>query len=257
MSVCNGAMVLAKGGLLDGLKATTHFGSIDRLRQFPSVTVLPDERFVDNGHIVTTQGVSAGIDGALHVVQRLLGDEAAWSDARYMMYHWEPAGLSPQAKEELRPWVEQDWKTVQSIYERKTAADPKDAIAATRLGVAQEELAQHERAVATLERAVALGAKEAIAFDDLGQAHFALGHFETAARSYEKLIPLTAPRARPFAQVQLARAWSRAGKQDEALAALQKATASGAIQRKLIESDAAFAGLHHDARWTSMLERCE
>ena len=86
MSVCNGAIVLAKAGLLDGLRATTHYGSIDRLRSFPRITVVPRRRFVDNGRIVATQGVSAGIDGALHVVERLLGAEAAWSDARYMMY---------------------------------------------------------------------------------------------------------------------------------------------------------------------------
>jgi transcriptional regulator GlxA family with amidase domain len=51
MSVCNGAIALAKTGLLDGLKATTHWGSVNNLRQFPRVTVLPSERFVDTGHI--------------------------------------------------------------------------------------------------------------------------------------------------------------------------------------------------------------
>ena len=91
MSVCNGALVLAQAGLLDGLRATSHTGAIAALRKFPRITVVPEERFVDNGRIVTTQGVSAGIDGALHVVARLLGADAATTVARYMMYRWEPA----------------------------------------------------------------------------------------------------------------------------------------------------------------------
>jgi transcriptional regulator GlxA family with amidase domain len=97
MSVCNGALVLAHAGLLDGLRATSHYGAIAALRKFPRITVVPEERFVDNGRIVTTQGVSAGIDGALHVVERLLGSERARSVARYMMYRWEPADAAATA----------------------------------------------------------------------------------------------------------------------------------------------------------------
>ena len=63
MSVCNGAFILAKAGLLDGLSATTTAGNIDRLaQQFPKTKVVRDQRFVDNGKIVTTCGLSAGID---------------------------------------------------------------------------------------------------------------------------------------------------------------------------------------------------
>src|SRR5262245_31368667 len=106
MSVCSGAFILAQLGLLDGRPATTHWGAIPRLRSaFPKVQVKADVRFVDDGRIVTTAGVSAGIDGALHVVQRLLGDDVAWETARYMQYVWEPkqsAALAPEAKECLR-----------------------------------------------------------------------------------------------------------------------------------------------------------
>jgi putative intracellular protease/amidase len=89
LSVCNGAIVLANLGLLDGLKATTHHGSIAGLRKFEHVTVDADARFVDNGRIITTAGVSAGIDGALHLVKRLLGTEAAAQTAYYMEYDWD------------------------------------------------------------------------------------------------------------------------------------------------------------------------
>ena len=92
MSVCTGAFVLAKAGLLDEKKATTWYGAIGRLREAsPKTTVLEKTRFVDNGNVITTAGVSAGIDGALHVVATLLGDEAAQNTARYMEYDkWKP-----------------------------------------------------------------------------------------------------------------------------------------------------------------------
>jgi putative intracellular protease/amidase/YHS domain-containing protein len=91
LSVCTGAFVLANAGLLDGGEATTHWGSIARLReQFPKVTVRENRRFVDNGKIITAAGVSAGIDASLHVVQRLLGEATARQTARYMEYHWQP-----------------------------------------------------------------------------------------------------------------------------------------------------------------------
>ena len=92
LSVCTGAFLLAKAGLLDGLKATTWHGAIDNFREFaPHTTVLENTRWVDNGKMVTTAGVSAGIDGALHVVARLKGEEVAARTARYMEYDkWVP-----------------------------------------------------------------------------------------------------------------------------------------------------------------------
>jgi putative intracellular protease/amidase/YHS domain-containing protein len=91
LSVCTGAFVLAKAGLLDGKEATTHWGSIGALRkQFPQITVRDDRRVVDNGKVVTSAGVSAGIDGALHLVDRLSGRSEASKAARYMEYNWQP-----------------------------------------------------------------------------------------------------------------------------------------------------------------------
>ena len=86
-SVCTGAFLLAARGLLDGLPATTHWGSIERLRNtHPRVDVRDDVRYVDNGHILTSAGVSAGIDMSLHIVGRLLGEEVARETARNMEY---------------------------------------------------------------------------------------------------------------------------------------------------------------------------
>ena len=88
-SVCTGAFVLAKVGILDGLRATTHWGSIGELRErFPAVTTLDDVRVVDEGRVVTSAGVSAGIDMALHLVGRYHGREIAEATARDMEYDW-------------------------------------------------------------------------------------------------------------------------------------------------------------------------
>ena len=91
MSVCTGAFLLVESGLLDGKEATTHWSAIESLkREAPKTTVRENRRFVDNGKVVTAAGVSAGIDAALHVVDRLLGREVAQKTARYMEYKWEP-----------------------------------------------------------------------------------------------------------------------------------------------------------------------
>ena len=87
MSVCTGALVLAKAGLLDGLRATTHHECLGLLRELaPQAEVVETERFTDNGKILTAAGISAGIDCALHAIERLLGRDAATATATYMEY---------------------------------------------------------------------------------------------------------------------------------------------------------------------------
>ena len=77
------------GELLTGLAATTHAGAMDELRAHGTdYQVRPDARVVDNGRIITSTGISAGIDMALHVVGRLLGQAAAEETAAYMQYDW-------------------------------------------------------------------------------------------------------------------------------------------------------------------------
>lgn len=91
-SVCTGAFIAGKAGLLDGLTVTTFHESIDNLRQaVPGAKVLSNVRFVDNGTVITTAGISAGIDGALHLVAKLKGDKVAKQVAAYMEYDkWVP-----------------------------------------------------------------------------------------------------------------------------------------------------------------------
>jgi transcriptional regulator GlxA family with amidase domain len=91
LSVCTGALLLAKAGLLDGLTATTHHGALDLLREVgPAANVRDDVRFVDNGRVITSAGVAAGIDMSFHVVDKLLGRDTAIATARHIEYPWQP-----------------------------------------------------------------------------------------------------------------------------------------------------------------------
>jgi putative intracellular protease/amidase len=90
MSVCTGAFLLARTGLLDGLTATTFHNAIDRLsKAAPNTRVIYDQRYVDNGKVITTAGLSSGIDGALHVVEKILGKGPAQSEALGLEYNWQ------------------------------------------------------------------------------------------------------------------------------------------------------------------------
>jgi transcriptional regulator GlxA family with amidase domain len=95
-SVCTGAFLLARAGLLRGKTITTHWEDIDDFRSmFPDIPVRGDQRWVDEGTIVTSAGISAGLDMSLHLVARLEGDELAVRTARQMDYDWQhsrPAG---------------------------------------------------------------------------------------------------------------------------------------------------------------------
>jgi transcriptional regulator GlxA family with amidase domain len=91
-SVCTGAFLLAQAGLLDEQEATTHWSDIDDLRSmFPDVRVQPQRRWIDNGRVVTSAGISAGIDMSLHLVERLAGRALALGTARQMEYDWSEA----------------------------------------------------------------------------------------------------------------------------------------------------------------------
>ncbi|MDU5142733.1 MAG: DJ-1/PfpI family protein [Paenibacillus dendritiformis] len=86
-SVCTGALILAEAGLLDGKTVTTHWNSYDRLKKdYPNLTVKRDVKYVDEGNIVTSGGISAGINMSFHLVSRLLGRDVAERTAKRMEY---------------------------------------------------------------------------------------------------------------------------------------------------------------------------
>jgi len=89
LSVCTGSLLLGKAGLLDGLTVTTHHRALAELEKAaPNSTIDSKRRFVDNGKIITSAGISAGIDMSLEVVAKLLGREQALETASYMEYDW-------------------------------------------------------------------------------------------------------------------------------------------------------------------------
>ena len=88
-SVCTGSFLLAQAGLLGGKSATTHWEDVGDLRaMFPLLTVVEQRRWVDEGEIVTSAGISAGIDMSLHLVARFAGRELALNTARQMDFDW-------------------------------------------------------------------------------------------------------------------------------------------------------------------------
>ncbi|HEX4208288.1 MAG TPA: DJ-1/PfpI family protein [Ktedonobacteraceae bacterium] len=89
LSVCTGALLLAKASLLEGLSATTHREAVEELRALaPNTRLCPSERYVDNGKIILSAGISAGIDMSLYVVAKLLGNEQAAETAYHMQYDY-------------------------------------------------------------------------------------------------------------------------------------------------------------------------
>ncbi|MDQ2069340.1 DJ-1/PfpI family protein [Natronospira bacteriovora] len=91
MSVCTGAGVLARAGLLRGRRVTTHHRYLDWLSELePDCEVVADQRFVDAGDLITAGGISAGIDAALHLLERWEGTAVAEETARYMEYRRQP-----------------------------------------------------------------------------------------------------------------------------------------------------------------------
>jgi transcriptional regulator GlxA family with amidase domain len=87
MTVCSGARLPAALGLLDGLETVTHHTVFDSLKKLaPGTIINADKRFVDNGKIMTSGGISAGIDLSLHIVRKLCGEDIANKTIKYMEY---------------------------------------------------------------------------------------------------------------------------------------------------------------------------
>lgn len=92
LSVCTGALLLGRAGLLDGLEVTTHHTAFGLLREIvPTATVLEDRRYVDQGRIITSAGIAAGMDMSLHFVARTLGAAVASDTAKQMEYPYTSA----------------------------------------------------------------------------------------------------------------------------------------------------------------------
>ena len=89
LSVCTGSLILAKAGLLEGLEATTHWKAVEAMQAAaPNTKLSPEKRWVDNGRIILSAGVSAGIDMSFYVISKLLGKAVADENAQYIQYDY-------------------------------------------------------------------------------------------------------------------------------------------------------------------------
>lgn len=207
MSVCTGAFVLAAAGLLDGKEATTYHSAIDGLRLMAPNTVVHDnQRWVDNGNVVTAAGVSAGIDGALHVVSRLYGKKIAQQTADYMEYNWRPLEVTGRV---ARPDSPKQFTPAQMIVRTLLDGGPDAALSARRalLGTSGQDSLPSESQINALgyrylmnkdtETAIRIFTFNVKAFpdafntyDSLAEAYMAAGQREQAIRNYRKSLEL-------------------------------------------------------------------
>ena len=125
LSVCTGAFLIAKAGLLENQTATTYASAIDQLRRlYPHTEVVDDRRYVDNGKIVVSAGISSGIDAALYLVGKLTGMGAAQQVALSLEYDWDPhssyvrAQLADQFLPRFRPSAEMEMRLDRSEGDR-------------------------------------------------------------------------------------------------------------------------------------------
>jgi len=126
LSVCNGGFFLAKAGLLDGLSATTFHRLIADLKTAaPKTKVVSDKRYVDNGKIITSAGLSSGIDGSLYLVSKIFGIDRARELALHLEYDWRPesdfarANLADRLIPDLDISVAKEWHPIRNLGDKQ------------------------------------------------------------------------------------------------------------------------------------------
>jgi putative intracellular protease/amidase/YHS domain-containing protein len=135
MSVCTGALLLAKTGLLDGKTATTHHNSYKIFeRQFPKITLKRGARFVEAGNLASAGGLTSGMDLAMRVVERYFGREVAETNAYYMEYQgdgWKDSSGAANAaylNVKIKPGYEEDPVCGMQVKKGELKADYKGTI---------------------------------------------------------------------------------------------------------------------------------
>jgi putative intracellular protease/amidase len=207
LTVCTGAFPLAQSGLLDGKDVTTFYGAIDSLRKLaPRARVIEGRRFIDSGKVITTAGVSAGIDGSLHLVARLLGRQVADRTARYMEYRWTPESYLATRYRYWNPSTDDRGRTLQQA---EAAADEKRWAEATRL----------------LRKLVAQRPRDDVAWLHLGYTLSSKGDRSQAIAAYQR-VSSSGPH-RGDAQYYIAREHAARGDKTRATQHLTRALSAG------------------------------
>lgn len=233
-SVCTGAFVLGKAGLLDGLTVTTFFGAIDSLRQsYPKANVKDGLRYVDNGKIVTTAGISAGIDGSLHVVARLLGRRVADQTARYMEYHWTPESYLARSYQYLNPSTDEHGRLLQTASMREEEKNSAEAIRLYRQALEQDR-------------------NDAATWIALGTALHSSKQYLEAAQAFVAGAKGAEGYRLQEALYNAAGAFAMAGRLDDGVDCLEKAYAAGFHDREAVRHDPDLAPLKDHPRLNAL-----
>jgi transcriptional regulator GlxA family with amidase domain len=233
LTVCTGAFIAGKAGLLDGVEATTWYNAIPALtKQFPNTRVQPGRRFIDNGKIITTAGVSAGIDGSLHLVARLLGRYVADRTAEYMEYKWSPESFLSSQYTQLNPQLDDRGRALQQGAISLREHNPEAAIAVYRSLLASN----HDDAEAWL---------------NLGRALHGLKRYDEAIAANKEAAKTASQRAK--ALYNLACEYALTGQRDKAIDAAIKAADAGYRVKWSYANDPDLAAIRDEPRFQALL----
>jgi len=237
-SVCTGAFVLGKAGMLDGLEVTTFHGAIDGLqKRYPKAAVKRGRRFVDNGNVVTTAGISAGIDGSLHVVARLLGRQVADQVATYMEYAWSPEASLAQGYSYLNPSTNERGRRMQMgdiHYYGKNYGEAEKVYQ----GLVKED------------------AKDPDAWRSLALTLRAQDKHQPAAEAFAHQAENTKDEMTGYTWYTAAIEYAKAGQKEDSIRALEKATASaGHFTPDVIQTEPALAAVASDPRVRQLMAK--
>lgn len=229
-SVCTGAFVLGKAGLLDGKTVTTFYNAIAGLqRSYPQANVSDGRRYVDSGKILTTAGISAGIDGSLHVVARLLGRRVADQVSRYMEYHWTPEPYLSREYAYLNPSTDENGRLLQTASMRNEEKNPGEAVKIYR---------------ALLEKSP----QDVGILSALGSTLHGMKQHGEAAEAFVRASKTATGHTLHHALYNAACAYAMAGRLDEGAEYLQKAYAAGFHDRDAVNNDPDLAALKNHPR---------
>lgn len=233
LTVCTGAFIAGRAGLLDGAEATTWYNAVPRLAaQFPEAKVHEGRRFVDNGKLITTAGVSAGIDGSLHFVARTLGRYVADRTAEYMEYRWNPESFQTSRYAHLNPRLDARGRSLQQ-------------------GEIELRQGEHEQALATFQSLVDRNANDAAAWLGVGRALHELTRYEDALAAHRRASKSQAQRA--TALFNMACEYALLGRHAEAIEAAEGAVEAGFRTKWFYENEPELAAIRGEARFQALL----
>jgi tetratricopeptide (TPR) repeat protein len=207
-------------------------------KRYPKAAVKRGRRFVDNGKVVTTAGISAGIDGSLHVVARLLGRMVADEVATYMEYAWSPEASLAQGYSYLNPSTDERGRQMQTGDIHYTGKDYVEAEKAYRALLAEN-------------------AKDVDAWRSLALCLRAQEKHQPAAEAFTRQAEVSKDEMVGYTWVMAAVEYAKAGRKEEAVGSLQKAFAAppGHFNPDMIQTEPALASVASDPRVRQLLAK--